>query len=163
MMPRIRTLVLLFALLLSAPTLVGCKTVYIPNTDVEDTEDNRKVIEFCEEYRKAIERKNIAFLLQLAHPAYYEDGGNYDAGDDIDRAGLEQYLRDRFRQTDAIRYEIRYRNVGKGRKNIILVEYTYSASYRIPTHQGEAWRRKVADNRLELVPHKESFRILSGM
>lgn len=143
--------------------LVGCKTHYIPNTDVEDTEYNQRVIDFCEEYRKAVERQNIAMLLKLADKKYYEDGGNTDSSDDIDYTGLEEYLKSKFRETRSIRYEIRYRQVGKGRKDVVYVDFTYSASYRIPTHQGEVWRRKVADNRIELVPHGETFRIVSGM
>lgn len=153
-------------LLLSALLLfvvVGCKTHYIPNTDVEDTDFNQRVIDFCEEYRKAVERQNIAMLLKLADESYYEDGGNVNSTDDIDYAGLEEYLRDKFRETRAIRYEIRYRDVSRGRGNVIQVDFTYSASYRIPTHQGEVWRRKVADNRLELIEDGETFRIVRGM
>lgn len=148
---------------LCALLAAGCRTNYIPNTDVEDNEYNQRVIDFCEQYRKAVERQNVPLLLKLADPSYYEDGGNIDSTDDIDLAGLEEYLKSQFRETRAIRYEIRYRNVGKGRKNVVYVDYTYSASYRMPTHQGEVWRRKVADNRLELVPHGESFRVVSGM
>jgi hypothetical protein len=141
----------------------GCATHYIPNTDVEDTEQNRKVINFCEDYRRAVERRNTALLLRLAHPSYYEDGGNVDTSDDLDYAGLRAYLTDKFTHTKAIRYEIRYRRVGVGRKNVIYVDYTYSASYKIPTEKGDIWRRRVADNRLELLPTSESFKIVSGM
>jgi hypothetical protein len=43
------------------------------------------------------------------------------------------------------------------------VDYTYSASYKLVTEDGDIWRRRVADNRLELVPEGESFRIVAGM
>ena len=56
-----------------------------------------------------------------------------------------------------------YRRVSPGRRNTIFVDYTYTASYRIPSPTGEQWRRRVADNRLEIVPSGESFKILSGM
>lgn len=143
--------------------LSGCAQQLIPNTDVEDNDFNRRVVAFCEEYRKALERRNTALLLKLADRRYYEDGGNIDATDDLDYAGLKAYLEGKFRDTRAIRYEIRYRRVGKGRENIIYVDYTYSASYKIPTAAGDVWRRRVADNRLELVPSGSSFKILSGM
>lgn len=152
-------LLLCFVLAMS----VGCATRYIPNTDVEDTDNNRRIIQFCEEYRRAVERRNTALLLRFAHPSYYEDGGNIDSTDDLDYAGLKEYLETRFKDTTAIRYEIRYRRVGEGRQDTIYVDYTYSASYRIPSTNGDIWRRKVADNRLELVPEGESFKILSGM
>jgi hypothetical protein len=143
---------------------LGCGASTIPNTDVEDTDFNRSVVSFCEEYRRAVEQKKIGFLLQLADPSYYEDGGNTDATDDLDYAGLKGWLEDRFSKTTAIRYEIRYRRIGKGRKDIVTVDYTYSASFRLPSESGEdVWRHVVADNRLELVPHDDSYRIVSGM
>jgi hypothetical protein len=151
------------ALGLAVVAVSGCAAHYIPNTEVEDTAFNRDVIQFCEEYRKAVERKNVGLLLQLAHPNYYEDGGNIDASDDLDYAGLKIYLQDRFEQAKAIRYEIRYRRVGKGRNDTIFVDYTYSASYKLPVDTVDVWRRAVADNRLELVRHKDTFRILAGM
>jgi len=151
-------LILLFGLL-----CVECTPAVIPNTDVEDTDFNREVIDFCEEYRQAVESKKVGFLLQLADPTYYEDGGNTDATDDLDYAGLRAYLEDKFAKTKSIRYEIRYRRVQKGRKDVVQVDYTYSASYKIPTEAGDIWRHSVADNRLELVPHEATFRIVSGM
>jgi hypothetical protein len=142
---------------------MGCSREYIPNTDVENTDLNRKVIHFCEEYRHAVERRNTALLLKMADPSYHEDGGNADATDDLDYAGLRDYLEGKFGDTKAIRYEIRYRRVGKGRGNEIYVDYTYSASYKLGTAEGEIWRRTVADNRLELVPHGETYRVVAGM
>jgi hypothetical protein len=147
----------------SARALSGCTTHYIPNTDVEDTDDNRKIIAFCEKYRHAVENKNIGMLLKLASPKYYEDGGNVDASDDLDFAGLKDYLASKFQDARAIRYEIRYRRVVKEDDDRIFVDYTYSASYRIPGAKGEEWRRKVEDNRLELVPYNEDYRIVGGM
>jgi hypothetical protein len=140
--------------------LGACSKTYIPNTDVEENEFNRKVVEFVEEYRRAVERRNIAMLLRLAHPSYYEDGGNIDTSDDLDFAGLKSYLEDSFREVRAIRYEIRYREVSHGH---VFVDFTYSASYKLPTPSGDVWRRRVADNRIELVPEKDTYRIVSGM
>lgn len=143
--------------------IAGCASHVIPNTDVDDTDENRRVVDFCEEYRRAVERKNIALLLKLADPSYYEDGGNVDTSDDMDYAGLKAYLESKFRDTKAIRYEIRYRRVGHGRRDVIEVDYTYSASFKLPTAKGDVWRRTVADNRLELIPDGDKFKIVSGM
>lgn len=143
--------------------LSGCGAHLIPNTDVEDTDYNRGVIQFCEEYRKAVEQRNTARLLQMAHENYYEDGGNIDATDDLDYADLKKYLEDKFRDTKAIRYEIRYRRVGQGRKDVIYVDYTYSASYKLHTEMGDVWKRSVADNRLEMIPDGDKYKILAGM
>jgi len=154
------TLPLAVALLLGGP--LACSKNFIPNTDVQDSALHRRVVEFCEVYRKAVERKDIPTLLSLASPAYYEDGGNVDAQDDIDFAGLQDYLLGKFADANTIRYEIRYRRVSHV-EPYILVDFTYSGSFRLPTPEGEKWRSTVEENRLELVPHGESFQIVAGM
>jgi hypothetical protein len=150
-----------FVLVLLA--VLGCSKTYIPNTDVEDTSDNRKVIKFCEEYRHAVEDKDVARLLKMASPRYYEDGGNTNPDDDIDYDGLREYLTGTFVKTQTIRYEIRYRKVVFAENKKVFVEYTYSASYRIPGLKGEEWKHTVSDNRLELAPEGDSYKILAGM
>jgi hypothetical protein len=143
--------------------IVGFASHYITNTDVEDNDDNRRIIAFCERYRHAVEERNVPLLLQLASPSYYEDGGNVDASDDLDYSGLRTYLEGRFREARAIRYEIRYRDVRKGDRQRVHVDYTYSASYKIPGAKGDEWRHTVADNRIELVEDGPSYRIVAGM
>lgn len=154
-------------LLLAAVTLVmsACTTHYIPNTDVEDTEENRSVVQFCEKYRKAVENRDVGQLMALVSQKYYEDGGNVDAQDDLDYEGFRKYMINEFRKSKAIRYEIRYRRVVWSKeKQKVFVDYTYSASYKIPGPDGkDEWRRTVSENRLELEPHGESFLITGGM
>lgn len=156
--PRLLTLA---ALLGGGAT--GCQPPLIPNTDVEDSEENRRIIEFCEVYRKSVERRDVPRLLKLTHPSYYEDGGTADTSDDMDRDQLAEYLRDKFSDTRGIRYEIRYRRIGEGRNKTVFVDYTYSASYKVKAEAGMVWRRSVEDNRLELLPEEDTYKILSGM
>lgn len=142
----------------------ACSKTYIPNTDVEDTSANRKVIAFCEEYRHAVEDKDVGKLLNMASPRYFEDGGNTNPEDDMDYDGLKESLTSTFVKTQTIRYEIRYRRVQVAENKRVYVEYTYSASYRIPGLKGgEEWKHTVADNRLELLPEGEGYKILAGM
>jgi hypothetical protein len=142
---------------------LACSPALIPNTDVVDTPENRDVITFCERYRRAVELKNVGMLLEMAAPNYYEDGGTLDPTDDLDQAGLSEYLRHKYVEADSVRYEIRYRRVSRGRQDRLLVDYTYSASFRVPTAEGSEWRRKVSENRLEIMPSGEKYLIVSGM
>lgn len=152
-------------LVLAALALGGCSHDFIPNTQVEDSDFNREVIAYCEDYRHAVERRNTELLLKMADPKYYEDGATVDTSDDLDLAGLKKYLTERFNRTTQIRYEIFYRDISIGRNNQVFVDYTFSASYKVPSPSGEeVWRRRVADNRLELVRDGDNkFHILSGM
>ena len=91
------------------------------------------------------------------------NGTQRRGGADIDFDGLKDYLTATFVKTQTIRYEIRYRHVSTNENKRVYVEYTYSASYRIPGLKGEEWKHTVADNRLELVPEGEGYKILAGM
>ena len=45
----------------------------------------------------------------------------------------------------------------------VFVDYTYAASYRLPGVKQEEWKHTVADNRLDLVPDGDTYKILQGM
>jgi hypothetical protein len=139
----------------------GCSKSFIPNTDVPDTAENRKVVLFCEQYRHAVEEKNVGALLKLASPGYHKRGIGSD--DDVDFVSLKDFLTTTFQQTDGIRYEVRYRRVIFKEDTHINVDYTFAASYRIPGVKKEEWRHTVADNRLDLVPDGDGYKIMSGM
>ncbi len=141
----------------------GCARGVIPNTDVEDTEVNREVIGFVEQYRKAVQARDVGKLLALASKDYYDDHGTPDGGDDVDYDALREKLsRWRERVQDA-RYEIRYRRVHR-RGDRVFVDYTFTASYKVLGPDGESrWERRLADNRLVLVREGGGFKILSGM
>jgi hypothetical protein len=172
-MMKLRTapLVLSMILVLAGANVAGCKRQYIPNTDVEDTEENRDVIAFCEKYRRAVEKRDAMAMLDLVSPLYYEDGGNPDASDDMDYAQFKAWLTGQgigedgitFQDATAIRHEIRYRRV-TFEVDRVLVDYTFSASFRVPTPKGDEWKRKVDENRLELVRDDAGeLKIVAGM
>jgi hypothetical protein len=151
---------LLLALL--AVAAAGCARDVIPNTDVEDTSQNRDVLEFCEQYRTAVERRDIGAMLSLVSETYLDDNGTPSGDDDVDFDRLAAKLAAWRDVVLDVRYEIRYRRVIIIRDKI-HVNYTYSGSFRVETGEGERWARRVADNRLTLVQEGEAFRIVSGL
>jgi len=163
MFPSPRTTVI-FALI--AVAVVACSRVYIPNTDIEDTSQNRQVIAFCEQYRHAMEEKNVAQLLKLTSPAYFESSGKTSAAksdDNQDYERVHDFLTGDFLKTNGIRYEMRYRRVTFTETNHVYVDYTYAAAWKLPGVKNDEWHHKVADNRLDLVREGESFKIMGGM
>ena len=87
----------------------GCGKTFIPNTDVEDNSDNRKVITFCEEYRHAMEDRNVGKLVAMVSPQYHSrQVGTHDY---VDYDRLKLSLTDELTKTNAIRYEIKYQTV----------------------------------------------------
>ena len=152
-----------FCILLLVVGVVGCSKTYIPNTDVEDTSQNRDIVLFCERYRHALEEKNVGQLLRLMSPSYFEDGGNTKNKDDADFDRIREFLTGDFLRTGGIRYEMRYRRITFTETKHIYVDYTYAAAWKLPGVKQEEWHHKVADNRLDLVREGETFKIASGM
>ncbi|HEX4446357.1 MAG TPA: hypothetical protein VH044_06470 [Polyangiaceae bacterium] len=141
----------------------ACSKAYIPNTDVEDNGENRRVIEFCESYRHAMEDKNVGELVKLMSPGYFEDGGNTKNEDDADYDAIRDFLTGDFLKTSGVRYEIRYRKITFTPRNHIYIDYTYAAAWKIPGVKADEWHHAVADNRLDLVREGDSFKIVAGM
>jgi hypothetical protein len=141
----------------------ACSRTYIPNTDVEDTSTNRQVIVFCEQYRHAMEERNVGRLLKLMSPGYFEDGGNTKNDDDADFDKIHDFLTGDFLKTSGIRYEIRYRRITFADNSHVFVDYTYAAAWKLPGVKNDEWHHKVADNRLDLVRDADSFKIIGGM
>lgn len=142
--------------------LTGCGASIIPNTTVDDTPANREVIRYCETYRHALEQRDVGALLAMASPRYYENGGTPEGVDDYDVTGLRDVLRERMPRVHTVRYEFRYRLI-QFRSDRVLVDYTYSGSFRVETDEGHRWFRRVADNRIELERVGGQYRIVAGM
>lgn len=144
--------------------VAGCQK-NIPNTTVADTPENRAVITFMENYRNAVEARDVGALLAMAHPQYLDDNGTPAGEDDIDYRGLQKKLsRWRERITD-VRYEIKYRTITR-EMDRVFVTYRYSASFRIAyDEEDQRWSRRIGENRLVLLHDdiQDRYYVLSGM
>ncbi len=159
----VRTSLSLVCLAALAVGTAACSKTFIPNTDVEDTGQNREVIEFCENYRHALEDKNVSQLVKLMSPGYFEDGGNTKSEDDADFDTIREFLTGDFLKTTGIRYEIRYRRVTFTERKHVYIDYTYAAAWKIPGAKTDEWHHAVADNRLDLVREGDTYKIVAGM
>lgn len=153
-----------FALAMTAVCgpLIGCNPDTIPNTDVPDNAENREVIEFVEEYRHAVESREVGRLLALVSPRFLDDNGTLDSDDDRDFDQLREELALLNEQLLDVRYEMRYRRV-TFRPDRVYVDYTYTASYKLAAPDGDRWETRLRDNRLELVREDGELRIISGL
>ena len=164
MMCCIRRVLFAAVLCVSLAAAAGCDK-NIPNTTVKDTPENRAVITFMENYRNAVESRDVGALLAMAHPQYLDDNGTPSGDDDIDYQGLQKKLsRWRERVTD-VRYEIKYRTITR-EMDRVLIAYRYSASFRIAyDEEDQRWSRRIGENRLVLLYDDIQGRyfVLSGM
>jgi len=141
----------------------GCATfAVIPGTKVVDSKLNREILEVCEKYRRAMEDKDAATLLALAHPSYYEDSGTPTGNDDYGYQGLRDVLARRLTQLRTLRYNIEYRKIDVEGHHA-KVDIRYDASYQLATEMGDRWERKQNDKRLELDHDGKRWLFTAGM
>ena len=98
--------------LLFLTTAVGCAhNDYYPGTTILRNEDNQKIIETVESYRRRLMEHNVEGLLILASPKYFEDSGTPRSDDDYGFEGLKQVLTSKLKRVKSLRYEIEYRTI----------------------------------------------------
>ncbi len=143
---------------------VGCAGT-IPNTTVEDTPENREVVAFMEEYRHAVENRDVRALLDLASEEYLDHNGTPSTQDDFDYDQLRDRLAAWSERVLDVRYDIRYHRI-TWEEQRVYVEFQYSASFRVARGEGDQWARRIAAHRVELARDDEGehrFRILTGL
>ncbi len=129
-----RPILLLPALALAASCATGSSN--IRGTKIADTAANREIIELVERYRRAIESQDLAALLRMASPRYWEDGGTVKADDDYGYAGLREVLAARLARVKDIRYSLKYHRIEhRGRTANVYV--WIDGSYTVTSGHGE--------------------------
>ena len=149
---------------LSLAAAAGCQK-NIPNTTVKDTPENRAVITFMENYRNAVESRDVGALLAMAHPQYLDDNGTPAGEDDIDYRTLQTKLSRWRERVSDVRYEIKYRTITR-EMDRVLINYRYSASFRIAyAEEDQRWSRRIGENQMVLVYDDVQTRyyVLSGL
>ena len=144
--------------------LCACEPTLIPNTRVEDTTENREVIDFIEKYREAVEARNVPALLRMASPNYFDDMGTPAGDDDIDFEGLQVGLDRMKEEVIGARYQISYRAVTYvSDPQRVLVDLMYTGWFRVNTAEGPQWKRRLEPHRIVLAREDRAYKIMSGM
>jgi hypothetical protein len=136
---------------------------YFPGTTILRSEQNRKIVETVEEYRKRLLERNVEGLLVLASDKYFEDSGTPRSDDDYGYEGLRSVLQNQLKRVKSMRYEIEYRTIKvTGRR--AEVEVFLDGSFELAADAGDRYRRVNDYHRfvLEQVGDDE-WKFLSGM
>ncbi|MFO7157008.1 MAG: nuclear transport factor 2 family protein [Pseudomonadota bacterium] len=159
--PPIRSLAPALAVLVAS---VGCTTRYIGNTQVEDTEENRAILLVIEQYRRAVEDRDIQRILDLTSEDFFEDPGTPgDPSDDYDKRGLRQKLEESFSRIADQRLRIDVRKLHQLDRDRVAVEYRFDYRYKLALPSAPEWREFIDVNRVVLVREGEQWRFLSGL
>jgi len=161
---RARARILLsFGGLLLLPCGVGCAhTDYFPNTTILKNEENIKIIETVEQYRRRMLEHNVDGLLVLASQRYFEDSGTPRSDDDYGYEGLRQVLTSKLKMVKSLRYEIEYRNISV-RGDRAEVEVFLDGSFELAAEAGDRYRRVNDYHHFVLEHEDDKWKFVGGM
>jgi hypothetical protein len=137
--------------------------VYFPNSTIPKTEENGKIIETVELYRRKLLERNVEGLVLLASERYFEDSGTPRSDDDYGYEGLKSMLGKRLARVNSMRYEIEYRSIQRNGTRA-EVEVFLDGSFELTAKSGDRYRRVNDFHRFVLERHgPEKWQFLSGM
>jgi hypothetical protein len=159
-------------LLIAAMASLGAcahKVSYVAGTRVPYSDMNKSVLDACEEYRLAVERRDADALMLMVHKQYWEDSGTPSGSDDYGVEGLRNVLLIRLQKASEIRYSIRYVAVHQQCSTLqpgcrAAVDVLIDASFTIANPLGRPTRPDKRDqNQLVLEWDGHRWLFLSGM
>ena len=145
----------------------SCTTKYIGDSRIEDNSDNREVLRVIEQYRRAVEDKDVDRILALTSDKYFEDPGTpHEPRDDYDKAGLKRRLEEAFAHVEDQHLQINARKIEWGDdEETVAVDYLYDYRFRVELPGGakDDWRKEMDVNRVELVRVDDDWKFVSGL
>lgn len=151
--------------LLALLAVTACTTKYIGNSRVEDTAENRAILQVVEQYRRAMDDKDVQRILELTTDDFFEDPGTPgDPSDDYDKIGLRTRLEATFAKVEEQRLRIDVRKiqiVDDGKR--AFVEYRYDLRYRLNLPNASEWRDATDLSRISMKRQDGDWKITGGI
>ncbi len=144
--------------------VAACAPKLLPGTDVKETRDTRAIYDVIQQWVKAMNEKNVAGVLALVAPDYYDDAGTPDPSDDMDREKLERTLAEDFARIEGQKLGVTIRRIDvDGAAGTATAELYYDSYYRVRTPAGEIPRRDSDVYRLRLKKLADAWKITGGL
>jgi hypothetical protein len=157
-----RTLPLrLVAPALAALALAACSPSLIPGTRIPDKADNRAVIDVLGRYKQAAEALDMASVLALASPAYFDRTSARGAAP-VDYAGLQKSLTEKFGRVKAIKMEITVKDV-RVEADRAEIDYFLVMHYSLDLPSKEKWYPESDDQRMALQRINGQWKVTAGL
>src|SRR5690606_17298047 len=137
---------------LGLAAFAGCSTRHIRNTQIEDIEENRAILQVIEQYRRAVVDSDAPSNLDLTRARTFEHPSTPgDPRDDYDKAGLRTKLEESFSRVQDQDLRIDVRKLHQLDDDKAAVEYRFHLRYRLALPSAEGWREFIDVNRVVLV------------
>ena len=122
-----RLLAITFGLLLAT----GCAKRLIPGTEIVENDDTTAIISVMNQYRVAVEGRDVDRVLSLVAKDFHDDRGTPTPEDDVDAQTLPAALKDEFSRAQNIRLNIDVRDIDVEDGTATAIYY-YTLRYELP-------------------------------
>lgn len=141
--------------------LFSCAHSKIPETDIDDTSENREILSILDKYRLAFENRDAEGVLALVSTDFYETNGTSDPADDYDYRELREKLQSEFTRSEKVQVLMRVDAIEvDDDKAIADVYYTVRAQNAYPS--GTKWETGSDRSRLKLKRTGKQWLLTSG-
>ena len=141
--------------------LCACSPSLIPGTRIPDRADNRAVLEVLGRYKQAAEALDMASVLALASPAYFDRTSARGAAP-VDYAGLQKTLTEKFGRVKAIKLEITVKDV-RTEGDRAEIDYFLVMHYSLDLPAKEKWYPESDDQRMALAKINGQWKVTAGL
>ena len=145
------------------PALIDDSSVIAEDAEITDTPEHRAIIELVDNYRRALEDKDIGTLRRLISSDYYENAGtNHSTMDDYGYDGLNHVFDLYSENVRQLRLSVLVREIElQGDRANVYVDFVYNMLYVVEGQ--ERWQVDRDLNRLELVREGTDWRVVAGL
>ena len=140
----------------------ACSHATLPGTSIEDTAENRAVLEVFGRYKQALEARDATAIVGLTTPDYSDPGDPSRGIDPVDREGLPKKLQTYLSKVTGLRLEATVKDV-EVKGNEARLDYFQVLRYAIATPSGEKWKSESDDARMMFVRVNGEWKIASGL
>lgn len=109
----------------------ACAHSMIPGTHIPDTEQTRAILSVMEQYRAAMEAKDVPKIVSLLAPTFSDNEGTSDPTDDLTYADAPKVLAARLSQVEGLRLNIDVRGVHVENDHA-TADYYYTEYFTLP-------------------------------
>jgi len=142
--------------------LVACSHSQIAGTNIDDTPENRAIIELFTRYRQALEARDPNGVLALAAPSYADPGDPGRGIGPTDYSSLQKKLQTDFAKVTGIRLEATVKELAVNGEQA-HIDYFQVLRYAVATPTGEKWKSESDDARMKFVKVNGEWKIASGL
>lgn len=116
---------------------IGCKSQVIPSTNIKSTRENKEIVSFLEEYKTALEKRNIDEIMALVAKDFKETLGSDEQTKELDYLGLKERLEKYYPRIKDLNLAIFVQHVAKLEDNIYEVVFFMNRNALIDLPSGE--------------------------